>query len=81
VDGQGNFGSVDGDPALGLRYTEPRQTRATVALLVGLEYETVDFIPNYDNSREEPTVLPESPPGETIREILDTGRRLCYRRL
>ncbi|RJP33982.1 MAG: DNA gyrase subunit A [Phycisphaerales bacterium] len=58
VDGQGNFGSVDGDPPAAMRYTEARMTEATVALLDDLEYETVDFIPNYDNSREEPTVLP-----------------------
>jgi len=58
VDGQGNFGSVDGDPPAAMRYTEARMTHAATAMLEDLEYETVDFIPNYDNSREEPTVLP-----------------------
>jgi len=58
VDGQGNFGSVDGDPPAAMRYTEARMTSAATAMLEDIEYETVDFIPNYDNSREEPTVLP-----------------------
>ncbi len=58
IDGQGNFGSVDGDPPAAMRYTEARMTGAATALLDDLEYETVDFIPNYDSTREEPTVLP-----------------------
>ncbi|MCH7808288.1 MAG: DNA gyrase subunit A [Planctomycetes bacterium] len=58
IDGQGNFGSVDGDPPAAMRYTEARMTSAAVALLDDIEYDTVDFVPNYDNSREEPTVLP-----------------------
>ena len=58
IDGQGNFGSVDGDPPAAMRYTEARMTSASTALLDDLEYDTVDFVPNYDNSREEPTVLP-----------------------
>ena len=58
IEGQGNFGSIDGDPPAAMRYTEARMTHATVHMLADLEYETVDFIPNYDNSREEPTVLP-----------------------
>jgi DNA gyrase subunit A len=58
VDGQGNFGSIDGDPPAAMRYTEARMTAAATAMLEDLEYETVDFIPNYDNSRLEPTVLP-----------------------
>ncbi len=58
IDGQGNFGSIDGDPPAAMRYTEARMTTAAVAMLDDLQYETVDFIPNYDNSREEPTVLP-----------------------
>ncbi len=58
VEGQGNFGSIDGDPPAAMRYTEARMTPAAVAMLDDLEYETVDFVPNYDNSREEPTVLP-----------------------
>ena len=58
VDGQGNFGSIDGDPPAAMRYTEARMTQAATILLEDIEYETVDFIPNYDNSRFEPTVLP-----------------------
>ncbi len=58
IDGQGNFGSIDGDPPAAMRYTEARMTAAASMMLEDLEYETVDFIPNYDNSREEPTVLP-----------------------
>ncbi len=58
IDGQGNFGSIDGDPPAAMRYTEARMTAAATALLEDLEYDTVDFVPNYDNSRQEPTVLP-----------------------
>ena len=58
VDGQGNFGSVDNDPAASMRYTECRMTRATVALLADIDKDTVDFKPNYDGREEEPTVLP-----------------------
>ncbi|MCO6438095.1 MAG: DNA gyrase subunit A [Phycisphaerae bacterium] len=58
VDGQGNFGSVDGDPPAAMRYTEARMTSAATLMLDDLQYETVDFEPNYDNSRTEPTVLP-----------------------
>ena len=58
VDGQGNFGSVDGDPPAAMRYTEARMTHAATELLSDIDLDTVDFVPNYDNSREEPTVLP-----------------------
>lgn len=58
IDGQGNFGSIDGDPPAAMRYTEARMTGAATALLDDLEYDTVEFVPNYDNSREEPVVLP-----------------------
>ena len=58
VDGQGNFGSVDGDPPAAYRYTECRLAKITVELLTDIEKETVDFVPNFDESREEPTVLP-----------------------
>ena len=58
IEGQGNFGSIDGDPPAAMRYTEARMSQATVLMLDDLEYETVDFVPNYDNSRMEPTVLP-----------------------
>ena len=54
VDGQGNFGSVDGDPPAAMRYTEARLTRVADEMLADLEKETVDFIPNFDQTREEP---------------------------
>ncbi|MFA6034731.1 MAG: DNA gyrase subunit A, partial [Myxococcota bacterium] len=58
IDGQGNFGSVDGDPAAAYRYTECKLTRVAEELLSDIDEETVDFIPNFDGSTEEPTVLP-----------------------
>src|SRR6202034_238550 len=58
VDGQGNFGSVDGDPPAAMRYTESRMTRLAGEMLADIEMETVDFTPNYDESTFEPTVLP-----------------------
>lgn len=58
VDGQGNFGSVDGDDPASMRYTEARMASATMALLADIELDTVDFQPNYDGKEEEPTVLP-----------------------
>jgi DNA gyrase subunit A len=58
VDGQGNFGSVDGDPAAAMRYTEVRLTRLADELLTDIEKETVDFIDNFDASEQEPAVLP-----------------------
>jgi DNA gyrase subunit A len=58
VYGQGNFGSVDDDPPAAMRYTEARLARIAEEMLVDIEKETVDFMPNYDDSRQEPTVLP-----------------------
>jgi DNA gyrase subunit A len=58
VDGQGNFGSVDGDPPAAMRYTESRLTRAAMPLLEDIDKNTVDFVPNYDESQHEPSVLP-----------------------
>ena len=58
VDGQGNFGSVDGDPPAAMRYTECRMERIAGELLADIDMETVDFVPNYDESTFEPTVLP-----------------------
>jgi DNA gyrase subunit A len=58
VDGQGNFGSVDGDPPAAYRYTEARLTRIATEMLADIDKDTVDFIPNFDESRDEPTVLP-----------------------
>ncbi len=62
IDGQGNFGSVDGDSAAAMRYTEIRMQSITQELLEDLEKNTVAFTPNYDESREEPTVLPATFP-------------------
>lgn len=62
VDGQGNFGSLDGDPPAAMRYTEARLTRLAEELLNDLEAETVDFVPNFDDSLQEPTVLPSALP-------------------
>ena len=58
IDGQGNFGSIDGDPPAAMRYTESRMAGTAVAMMVDLEKETVDYEPNYDESRMQPTVLP-----------------------
>tara|TARA_B110000196_G_C21143796_1_gene665365 strand:+ start:420 stop:2924 length:2505 start_codon:yes stop_codon:yes gene_type:complete len=62
IDGQGNFGSVDGDNAAAMRYTEARMDRVASEMLQDLDKETVDFIPNFDDSLEEPTVLPTQIP-------------------
>ncbi len=62
IDGQGNFGSMDGDPAAAMRYTEARMTKAADEMLVDIEKETVDFRDNYDGSRQEPVVLPAKIP-------------------
>lgn len=62
VDGQGNFGSVDGDSAAAMRYTEVRMKRITQEMLADLDKETVDFIPNYDGSLQEPSVMPSRVP-------------------
>ena len=62
VDGQGNFGSMDGDPPAAMRYTEARLNKAGEALLEDIEKETVDFVPNYDESILEPSVIPSRVP-------------------
>ena len=58
VDGQGNFGSIDGDNAAAMRYTEARMTPLAEELLKDLDKDTVDFVPNYDDSMSEPDVMP-----------------------
>ena len=58
VDGHGNFGSVDGDGAAAMRYTEARMHKITTSMLADIDCETVDFVPNFDGSLEEPSVLP-----------------------
>jgi DNA gyrase subunit A len=62
VDGQGNFGSIDGDAPAAMRYTEVRMSRLAGEFLADIEKETVEFRPNYDNTMEEPTVLPAKVP-------------------
>lgn len=58
IDGHGNFGSIDGDPPAAMRYTEARMAKITLKLLADIDKETVDFVPNFDESLKEPTVLP-----------------------
>ena len=62
IDGQGNYGSVDGDPPAAMRYTEARLAKISEEILADLEKETVDFVPNFDQTREEPVVLPSRIP-------------------
>ena len=66
VEGQGNFGSIDGDRAAAMRYTEVRMQKITQELLADIDKETVDFIPNYDESEYEPSVLPTRLPNLLI---------------
>lgn len=58
IDGQGNFGSMDGDPPAAMRYTEARMAAITAEMLLDMEKETVDYIPNFDNTKQEPVFLP-----------------------
>ncbi|MBW2167829.1 MAG: DNA gyrase subunit A, partial [Deltaproteobacteria bacterium] len=66
IDGQGNFGSVDGDPPAAMRYTEVRMTRLAQDFLSDIEKETVEFVPNYDDSLSEPVILPTTIPNLLI---------------
>ncbi|SMX44934.1 DNA gyrase subunit A [Maliponia aquimaris] len=66
IDGQGNFGSMDGDPPAAYRYTESRLQKAAESLLEDIDKETVDFVPNYANERMEPTVLPARYPNVLV---------------
>src|SRR4030081_3962340 len=66
IDGQGNFGSVDGDPPAAMRYTEARLSAITGELMADIEKQTVDMIPNYDGQEEEPSVLPARIPNLLI---------------
>lgn len=66
VDGHGNFGSIDGDSAAAMRYTEVRMAKITTEMLADIDKNTVDFMPNYDESLEEPTVLPAKIPNLLI---------------
>ena len=62
VDGQGNFGSIDGDPPATMRYTESRLDKISKHMLEDIDKDTVDFQPNFDDSEQEPTVLPSRLP-------------------
>ncbi|HET9780220.1 MAG TPA: DNA gyrase subunit A [Candidatus Dormibacteraeota bacterium] len=66
IEGQGNFGSVDGDPPAAMRYTEAKLAAITAELMADIEKQTVDMMPNYDNSEQEPTVLPARVPNLLI---------------
>jgi DNA gyrase subunit A len=66
IDGQGNFGSIDGDPPAAMRYTEIRMSKLTSELLADIDKETVDFVPNYDESLVEPSVLPSKFPNLVV---------------
>src|SRR6202521_5487470 len=76
IDGQGNFGSVDGDPAAAMRYTEARLSAITGELMADIEKQTVDMKPNYDGQEEEPTVLPARIPNLLIENPEATGEDL-----
>jgi DNA gyrase subunit A len=66
VDGQGNYGSIDGDPAAAMRYTEARMARIAHEMLTDIDKDTVDFVPNYDDNEQEPVVLPSRIPNLLI---------------
>src|SRR3989339_1727431 len=68
--GQGNFGSIDGDGAAAMRYTEAKMSKISTEMLRDLEKETVDFRPNYDQTRKEPVVFPSSVPGLLLNGTL-----------
>ena len=80
IDGQGNFGSVDGDPAAAMRYTEVRLSKIAEEMLVDIEKNTVDFTPNYDGSLKEPIVLPAKLPDLLLNGSPVSSRRRLYPR-
>ncbi len=80
VDGQGNFGSVDGDPAAAYRYTEARLTRVALEMLADIDKNTVDFVPNFDDQREEPSVLPSRLPNLLVNGSKAASRSAWWRR-
>ena len=71
VDGHGNFGSVDGDGAAAMRYTEARLSKISMELLADINKNTVDFVPNFDDSLKEPSVLPTNIPPHNLNEVID----------
>src|SRR3546814_7394925 len=80
VDGQGNFGNIDGDNAAAMRYTEARLTEVANVLLANLDDDTVDFRPNYDGEDEEPAVLPAGLPNRSEEHTseLQSLMRISY---
>jgi len=70
VIGQGNFGSIDGDPPAAMRYTEAKMSKICAEILRDIEKETVDFVPNYDGTKKEPTVLPSTVPNLLLNGTL-----------
>ena len=75
VDGQGNFGSVDGDSAAAMRYTEARLTGISAEMLADIDKNTVDFVDNYDGTQKEPTVLPAKLPNLLVNGSSGHRRR------
>ena len=75
VDGQGNFGSIDDDPAAAMRYTEARLARIATEMLRDLDADTVDFTPNYDGRQQEPLVLPSRFPNLLVNGVVRHRRR------
>ena len=69
IDGQGNFGSIDGDPPAAYRYTECRLTRLAERMLADIDKDTVDFVDNFDGSQQEPEVLPAQVPNLLINGV------------
>ena len=78
VDGQGNFGSVDGDPPAAMRYTEARMQSIAQELLQDIDSDTVDFIANFDDSLQEPVVLPSRLPNLLLNGISGIALQLLY---
>ena len=81
VDGHGNFGSVDGDGAAAMRYTEARLSKISMEMLADIGKDTVDFVPNFDETEKEPTVLPSRFPNlSTVRPVSLSEWRPIFRR-
>ena len=73
IDGHGNFGSIDGDPPAAYRYTEARMAKIANVMLADIKKETVDFVPNFDEERKEPVVLPSRIPNLLVNCLLYTS--------
>ena len=81
VDGQGNFGSVDGDPPAAYRYTEARMSRMAVEMLTDIEKDTIDWDPNFDETKKEPSVLPCRFPNLLVNGIRSSPSIRQWRKL